>query len=42
VAAQLDTLRYRTRRFVGRHRLAVAMVTALVAVSTAFAAIAGV
>jgi eukaryotic-like serine/threonine-protein kinase len=41
VVAQPDTLMYRTRRFVGRHRVGVGMVAALVVLSTAFAVVAG-
>ncbi len=41
VMAQPDTLMYRTRRFVGRHRVGVGMVAALVVLSTAFAIVAG-
>ena len=40
VLAQPDTLMYRTRRFVGRHRVGVGTLAALVVLSTAFAVVA--
>jgi eukaryotic-like serine/threonine-protein kinase len=40
VTAQPDTLMYRTRRFVGRHRVGVGTLAAVVVLSTAFAVVA--
>ncbi len=41
VVAQPDTLAYRTRRFIGRHRVGVGMAAALFVLSAAFAVVAG-
>jgi serine/threonine-protein kinase len=41
VLAQPDTLAYRARRFVGRHRVGVSMTAALCAVALSFAVVAG-
>ena len=41
VVAQPDTRAYRTRRFIGRHRLATAMASALCALVMSFAVVAG-